>query len=203
MSQSWLSSLHSSISRSIKGDVIECTRVVCENRPLKCGLISVGESLCAKLLVLKYCRLLLLTLTWLSISSVSFLACTNMRTICVVTVWINIANMVAIATLVDIWEQKWIAITLLDRNKHQISKLLRKEFFLFANAMIIPWHDYPSPVYPSLQVQLWEPSVLVQFAVTSQAWLLLRHSSISSGTNDIDIEYFIESLSVWYLRTSS
>ena len=43
-----------------------------------------------------------------------------------------------------------------------------------------------SPVYPSLQVQMWEPSVLVQFAVTSQAWLLLRHSSISGSTYDID-----------------
>ena len=49
-------------------------------------------------------------------------------------------------------------------------------------------------MYPSLQVQLWEPSVLVQFAVTSQAWLLLRHSSISSNANDMDIEYFIESM---------
>ena len=75
----------------------------------------------------------------------------------------------------------------------------RKSFFflfvgsfilLFAksNVMIIPWHECPSPVYPTLQVQMWEPSVLVQFAVTSQAWLLLRHSSISGSTNDIDIE---------------
>ena len=90
----------------------------------------------------------------------------------------------------------------------------RKSFFflyvgnfilLFAkfNVMIIPWHECPSPVYPTLQVQLWEPSVLVQFALTSQAWLLLRHSSISSSTNNMDIEYFIESLSVWYLRTRS
>ena len=122
--------------------------------------------------------------------------------------------MVAIATLIDIWEQKWIAETLLDRDKHQISEFLKKEFFflfvgnfilLFAksNVMIIPWHECPSPVYPTLQVQLWEPSVLVQFALTSQAWLLLRHSSISSSTNNMDIEYFIESLSVWYLRTRS
>ena len=65
----------------------------------------------------------------------------------------------------------------------------------------IPWHDCPSPVYPSLQVQLKEPSVLVQFAFTSQAWLLFRHSSISISTKDI--EYFMQSLSVWYLRTSS
>ena len=142
---------------------------------------------------------LLFTLAWLSISSVSFLASTNVRTICVVTVRINIANMVAIATLIDIWEQKWIAKTLLDRDKHQISEFWKKEFFflhvgnfilLFAkfNVMIIPWHECPSPVYPTLQVQLWEPSVLVQFALTSQAWLLLRHSSISGSTIDIDIE---------------
>ena len=85
------------------------------------------------------------TLTWLSISSVSFLACKNMRTICVVTVWINIANMVAIATLVDIWEQKWIAITLLDRNKHQISKLLRKEFFFY---LLMQWSYLGMTVRP-------------------------------------------------------
>ena len=36
--------------------------------------------------------------------------------------------MVAIATLIDIWEQKWIAKTLLDRDKHQISEFLKKEF---------------------------------------------------------------------------
>ena len=74
----------------------------------------------------------------------------------------------------------------------------RKSFFLYVgnfillfakfNVMIIPWHECPSPVYPTLQVQLWEPSVLVQFALTSQAWILLRHSSISGSTNDIDIE---------------
>ena len=41
--------------------------------------------------------------------SISFFASTNMRTICVATVWINMANMVAIATLIDICKQKWIA----------------------------------------------------------------------------------------------
>ena len=74
---------------------------------------------------------LLFTLAWLSISSVSFLASTNVRTICVVTVRIDIANMVAIATLIDIWEQKWIAKTLLDRDKHQISEFLKKEFCFY------------------------------------------------------------------------
>ena len=145
------------------------------------------------------CRQLLFTLTWLSISSVSFLASTNVRTICVVTFRIDIANMVAIATLIDIWEQKWIAKTLLDRDKHQISEFLKERvLFLFvenfillfakSNVMIIPWHECPSPVYPTLQVHLWEPSMLVQFALTSQAWILLRHSSISGSKNDIDIE---------------
>ena len=38
------------------------------------------------------------------------------------------ANMVAIATLIDIWEQKEFAETLLDRDKHQISEFLKKEF---------------------------------------------------------------------------
>ena len=146
---------------------------------------------------LNKCRLLLFTLTRLSISSVSFLASTNVRTICVVTVRIDIANMVAIATLIDVWEQTWIAKTLLERDKQQISEFL-KSFFLFvgnfimlfakSNVMIIPWHECPSPVYPSLQVQLWEPSVLVQFALTSQEWLLLRHSSISGSRHGIDIE---------------
>ena len=32
---------------------------------------------------------------------------------------------------------------------------------------VVPWHDCPSPVYPSLQVYLWEPLVLAQFALTS------------------------------------
>ena len=84
--------------------------MVRKNRPLKCELISLSDCLCAKLLV---SIVFSLTLTWLSISSVSFLASTNMRTICVVTVGINMANMAAIATLIDICEQKWIAKRLL------------------------------------------------------------------------------------------
>ena len=74
----------------------------------------------------------------------------------------------------------------------------RKSFFLYVgnfillfakfNVMIIPWHECPSPVYPTLQVHLWEPSMFVQFALTPQAWILLRHSSISGSKNDIDIE---------------
>ena len=51
--------------------------------------------------------------------------------------------------------------------------------------LILPWHDSPFPVYPSLQVQLWEPLVLVQFAFTSQSWLPLLHSSISRSVSDV------------------
>ena len=43
----------------------------------------------------------------------------------------------------------------------------------------VPEHTCPFPVYPSLQEQLWEPFVLVQFAFTSHAWLALLHSSTS------------------------
>ena len=120
----------------------------------------------------------------------------------------------------ELTSQTWLPSlhSLISENKNELPKRCSTEtnirflnfwgnsfFFLFAesNAVIIPWHDCPSPVYPSLQVQLWEPSVLVQFAVTSQAWLPLRHSSISGSKNDTDIEYFMQSLSVWYLRTSS
>ena len=41
------------------------------------------------------------------------------------------------------------------------------------------WHDCPSPMYPSVQVQLWEPLVSVHFAFTSQTWILSLHSSTS------------------------
>ena len=42
-----------------------------------------------------------------------------------------------------------------------------------------PWHDCPSPVYPSLHVQIWEPSVLLQFELTWQTWLPSLHSLTS------------------------
>ena len=81
-------------------------RVVREKRPLKCGLISMGDSLCAKLHVL---------------------------------------NSVG----------------------HSYS----------------PWHECPSPVYPSLHEQWYEPLALEQFALASQVWLLSLHSSTSVDTN--------------------
>ena len=160
---------------------------------------SVGDSLCAKLLVL-------------IAVGYSYLP------------WHDCPSPVYPSLQVQIWEpfvllqfeltsQTWLPSlhSLTSENKNELPKRYltetnikflsfeRKSFFflfvgsfilLFAksNVMIIPWHECPSPVYPTLQVQTWEPSVLVQFAVTSQAWLLLRHSSISGSTNDIDIE---------------
>ena len=157
-----------------------------------------GDSLCAKLLVLK---------------SVGYSY----------SPWHECPSPVYPSLQVQMWEpsvllqfeltwQTWLPSlhSLTSENKNELPKryltetiikflFWKKEFFflsvgnfifLFAksNVMIIPWHECPSPVYPSLQVHLWEPSVLVQFALTSQAWILLRHSSISGSTNDIDIE---------------
>ena len=41
----------------------------------------------------------------------------------------------------------------------------------------------PSPEYPGLQVQLWDPLVLLQTALMSQLWRLIVHSSISMKEN--------------------
>ena len=89
--------------------------VVRENRPLKWGLISMGDSLCAKLLVL-----------------------------------------------------------------------------ISVGYSYSPWHDCPSPVYPSLQVQMWEPSVLLQFELTWQTWLPSLHSLTSENKNELPKRYLTE-----------
>ena len=168
-----------------------------KNRSLKYGLISMGDSLCAKLLVL------------ISVGN-SYLP------------WHDCPSPVYPSLQVQMWEpsvllqfeltsQTWLPSlhSLTSENKNELPKRYltetnikfcfeRESFFLFvgnfiflfakSNVMIIPWHECPSPVYPTLQVHLWEPSMLVQFALTSQEWLLLRHSSISGCKNDIDIE---------------
>ena len=43
----------------------------------------------------------------------------------------------------------------------------------------LPVHDVPFPVYPGLHVQLYDPSVLLQKALTSQSYTLVVHSLIS------------------------
>ena len=45
--------------------------------------------------------------------------------------------------------------------------------------MLLPVQLLPSPEYPGLQVQLWDPSVLLHTALMSQLWVLIIHSSVS------------------------
>ena len=48
---------------------------------------------------------------------------------------------------------------------------------------LLPVQFLLSPLKPSLQLQLKEPSVLLQSALTSQLWVLVIHSSTSEETN--------------------
>ena len=99
------------------------------------------------------------------------------------------SHMASIAAFIDIWSDEW-GVTL--SGNHSIhywtcSQLLSH---VVINIVInVPWHDCPSPMYPSVQVQLWEPLVFVHFAFTSQTWILSLHSSTSvnkSVRNDHD-----------------
>ena len=47
-------------------------------------------------------------------------------------------------------------------------------------------HFFPSPEYPGLQVQLYDPWVLLQTAFTSQVWVLFLHSSLSNDAGNKD-----------------
>ena len=59
-------------------------------------------------------------------------------------------------------------------------------------------HFFPSPEYPALQVQLYDPWVLVQTAFTSQVWDLFLHSFISNdGGNKDNI------CSQWWILTKT
>ena len=57
----------------------------------------------------------------------------------------------------------------------------------------LPVHDVPFPVYPGLHVQLKDPSVLLQKALTSQLWALGVHSLIS-GWREKDALVFVKRL---------
>ena len=48
---------------------------------------------------------------------------------------------------------------------------------------IIPWQVFPSPVYPALQVQIYDPLVLEQLALMSHTGVEAPHSSMSRTTN--------------------
>ena len=51
------------------------------------------------------------------------------------------------------------------------------------STFILPWHVFPSPVYPDLQVQIYDPRVLEQFALMSHTEGEALHSSMSRTTN--------------------
>ena len=48
---------------------------------------------------------------------------------------------------------------------------------------IIPWQFFPSPVYPALQVQRYDPRVLEQLALMSHTGVEAPHSSMSRTTS--------------------
>ena len=66
----------------------------------------------------------------------------------------------------------------------------------------LPEHKRPSPANPSLQVQLCPPTVLVQFAFTSQLWLPVLHSSISTTEIILWTQYVYKSRLAWGLQLS-
>ena len=55
----------------------------------------------------------------------------------------------------------------------------------------IPLQFFPSPSNPSLQRQLYEPSLLEQLAFTSHGLVSEAHSSISNGENWKAISLFV------------
>ena len=57
---------------------------------------------------------------------------------------------------------------------------------------IIPWQVFPSPVYPVLQVQIYDPRVLEQFALMSHTGREALHSSMSRTTNILIDEKIVE-----------
>ena len=51
------------------------------------------------------------------------------------------------------------------------------------STFILPWQVFPSPVYPALQVQIYDPRVLEQLALMSHTGVEAPHSSMSRTTN--------------------
>ena len=55
----------------------------------------------------------------------------------------------------------------------------------------LPLQVFPFPSNPSLQLQLYEPSLLEQLALTSHGLAFETHSSISNGVNWKTISLFL------------
>ena len=50
---------------------------------------------------------------------------------------------------------------------------------LHKDQIILPLQVFPSPEYPDLQLQVYEPTVFLHAALSSQLWVLVLHSSKS------------------------
>ena len=62
--------------------------------------------------------------------------------------------------------------------------LYNESFLKQAN---VPLQVLPSPVYPALHAHAYDPTVLLQIALTSQLWSLLEHSSTSENITLLEI----------------
>ena len=62
--------------------------------------------------------------------------------------------------------------------------LYNESFLKQAN---VPLQVLPSPVYPALYAHAYDPTVLLQIALTSQLWSLLEHSSTSENITLLEI----------------
>ena len=60
------------------------------------------------------------------------------------------------------------------------------------STFILPWQVFPSPVYPVLQVQIYDPRVLEQFALMSHTGEEAPHSSMSRTANILIDEKIID-----------
>ena len=57
---------------------------------------------------------------------------------------------------------------------------------------MLPWQVFPSPEYPALQVQIYDPRVLEQLALLLHTGEEALHSSMSRTTNILVDEKIIE-----------
>ena len=57
----------------------------------------------------------------------------------------------------------------------------------FTNYFLLPPQVFPSPLYPALQVQIYDPRVLEQLALTSHTGGEALHSSMSKKNKNIGV----------------
>ena len=57
------------------------------------------------------------------------------------------------------------------------------------NTQRLPEQLNPSPLNPMLQEHVKDPTILVQFALTSQLWVPLVHSSTSEKLHQLELKF--------------